>query len=72
VSWEQLSHLVKRPRDDLVSVRVVECNGIHHILVAFQGQLFIARLSVPHLACAIIAARDEAITYNTNEWKTSI
>ena len=41
--------LVKGARDNLVTERVVERDGVDHILVALERQDLLARVGVPHL-----------------------
>ena len=50
---------VERACDDLVAVRVIESHRVDDIRVLVQGEKFLARIRVPHLAGAIVATRDE-------------
>lgn len=53
--------LTERTSDDLVSVGVVERNGIHHVSVALEREQLISRYGVPDLAGAVVAACDEFV-----------
>ena len=44
-----LARLIERSRDDLVAIRIVEGDGIHHVLVPLQRQQLLGRVRVPHL-----------------------
>lgn len=52
--------------DVLLPVRIVECYGVHHVPVTFQGVKFLSRRSVPQFARPVVASCDEA-----NIWKVS-
>lgn len=57
----QLSRLVKAARHNLVPIRIVECDGVHHVFMSLQSQQLAASGSVPHLARPVVAACDELI-----------
>lgn len=46
----------------VLPIRVVECDGVHHVPVAVQGEKFPSRCGVPDFAGSVIAACDEAKT----------
>lgn len=49
-------------RECVLPIRVVECDGVHHVPVAIQGEKFPSRCSVPDFAGSVIASCDEAKT----------
>mmetsp|Transcript_11960 Transcript_11960/g.44456 ORF Transcript_11960/g.44456 Transcript_11960/m.44456 type:complete len:301 (-) Transcript_11960:16-918(-) len=57
----QLGRLVEAARHDLVSIRVVEGDGVHHVPMALQGQQLVAGHGVPNLARPIIAPGDKLV-----------
>lgn len=46
----------------VLPVRDVECDGIHHVPVAVQGEKFLSRFSVPDFTGSVIASCDKAKT----------
>lgn len=57
-----LTHsLTERTRNDLVSIRVIEGNGVHHIPMSLQSEQLVSSDGVPDLAGAVVTARDELV-----------
>lgn len=50
----------------LLPVGVVECYGIDHVPVTFQGVKLLSRRGVPQFACPVVAPCDKANTRNVN------
>ena len=56
-----LMALTEGTRNDLVSVGIIECDGVHDVSVAFQGQQFVTSNCVPYFASTIITASNELV-----------
>lgn len=52
--------LVETSRGNLVAIGIVEGQAVNHVFVAFQGELLLARQSVPHFAASVVTPRDES------------
>jgi len=52
---------VKRASDNLITIGVVEGNGVHNVAVAFQGEQLISGGGVPDFACTVVTTRDELV-----------
>ena len=56
------ARFVEAAGNNFVAERIVESDGIHHVLVAFKGEQLLAGVGVPYLACAVVATGDETVS----------
>mmetsp|Transcript_10259 Transcript_10259/g.17670 ORF Transcript_10259/g.17670 Transcript_10259/m.17670 type:complete len:216 (+) Transcript_10259:902-1549(+) len=57
----QLAGLVEGPGDDLVAERVVESDGVHHVLMTLQGVDLVTGKGVPHFTGTVVRPCDESV-----------
>ena len=57
----ELARLIEAARDDLITVRVIERDGVHHVLVPLQRVNLLSGVRVEHLARPVVAPGDELI-----------
>lgn len=73
-SEDQDQHMEVRERDSgkrFKPIGVVEGDGVHHILVTFQGGELVTSHGIPHPACAVIASGDKPVPQSESTQKQS-
>jgi len=55
-------NLTERTSDDLVSPRIVKCDGVNDVPMPFQCHELFTSLCPPNLARSVVASCDELIT----------
>ena len=58
----QLARLIERTSNDLIPIRIVECNRVHNIPMPLESQQLITSNGIPHLACTIITSSNEFVS----------
>ena len=57
----KLAGLVEGASDDLVTKRVVECDGIHHVLVTLERMKLLAGVGRPYLTRPVVTPSYETV-----------